>query len=105
MNVADTRSEMLVCVAELRQRLSATPDPARRVGLAGKARRQIERLRKRFKQRIDERASQRFGFAINEREGIERKLAEAAATALAAVEQAVAGHAEPPAAAPDRGGT
>jgi hypothetical protein len=101
MNVADTRSEMLACVDELRQRLAATPDPARRTGLADETRRQIERLRKRFKHRIDEKANQRFGFSINAREGIERKLAEATAIALAAVEQALADHAQPP----DRAGT
>jgi hypothetical protein len=94
MNVSDTRSEMLACVAELRQRLATMPDLARRADLADMTRRQIERLRKRFKHRIDEKASQRFGFSINAREGIERELAEATAIALAAVEQAIADHAE-----------
>ncbi|HZY90264.1 MAG TPA: hypothetical protein VFE78_35910 [Gemmataceae bacterium] len=98
MNVTDTRDEMLACVAELRRRLAAVPDPAGRADLADEARRKIERLRKRFKRRIDEKSSRRFGFPINSREGIERRLAEATATALAAVEQAVVDHAEPPAA-------
>ena len=56
MNVADTRSEMLACVAELRERLAATSDQALRVVLADNARQQIERARKRFKRRIDEKA-------------------------------------------------
>jgi len=95
MNVADTRSAMLACVAELRQRLAAIRDPDRRARLADETRRQIEQLRKLFKHRIDEKASQRFGFAINGRKGIERKLSEATVIALAAVEKAIAEYEEP----------
>ena len=103
MNVREARREMLACVAHLRERLAATPDPARRAALADDARRGIERARRRFKRLIDERASRRHGFAIHCREGIERTLAEVTAAALAAVAVAVATDAEPDAAA-DGGG-
>jgi hypothetical protein len=90
MNVSDTRAAMLECAAELRERLAATSDPARRAALVASARRQVERLRKAFKRRIDTRAVSRYGFAVNAREGIERRLAEVTAEALVAVDAAAA---------------
>ena len=85
MNIGETRAEMLAYVAELREQIAATADPDRRPALADKARRRIERARKRFKRRIDEQASRRFGFTVHARAGIERKLAQVTAEAMAAV--------------------
>ena len=89
MNIAETRLEMMACVEALRQRLVDEPNPDRRLRLVHATRRAVHRLRKQFKRTIDERA--RFGFAINEREGIERKLAEAAAAALTAIDETAGG--------------
>lgn len=86
MNITATRSEMLACAIALREKLAGVSDPAERLALAERTRRQIERIRKRFKRKIDERASHRFGFAVHEREGIEGELAKATASALASVD-------------------
>ncbi|MFO0876281.1 MAG: hypothetical protein U0840_02820 [Gemmataceae bacterium] len=94
MNVAETRSEMLACVTDLRARIATMSDPSRHANIAHQARRKIERLRKSFKKQIDKKANERFGFPINAREGIERKLTVATAEALAAIEQAMAKAAE-----------
>jgi hypothetical protein len=91
MNIAKTRLEMMACVEALRQRLADEPDPARRLRLVHATRRAVHRLRKRFKRTIDERAASFGGFAINEREGIERKLAEAAAAAMTAIDETAGG--------------
>jgi hypothetical protein len=90
MNVADTRAEMMACVEALRARLAALRSQAARGEIVAAARREIGRLRKQFKRRIDQQAARRFGFAIHGREGIERGLAEATAAALALVEEAAA---------------
>jgi hypothetical protein len=90
MNVAATRSEMLARAASLKQRLAAARTESQRTVLVAAARREIEQLRKQFKRRIDQRAQGRF--AVNEREGIERKLEDATASALALVEQTVRGN-------------
>ncbi len=96
MNAGEARAEMMACVSALREQLAGS-DPGHRAALAAEARRQVERVRKRFKRRIDEQASRRFGFSI---QGIERKLAEVTAEALAAVDAATGGPVEP-GAAPD----
>jgi hypothetical protein len=94
MNVREARREMKACVADFRARLAATPEPARQAALVDETNRHIERARKRFKRLIDEKASRRFGFSTNGREGIERMLAEVTAAALAAVAAAVASDAD-----------
>ena len=94
MNIAGTRAEMLACVFALRKKLVGVSDPAERTVLAEQARRQIKRIKKRFKHIIDERSGHRFGFAVHEREGIESELAKATAAALASVEEAVGQPAE-----------
>ena len=86
---------MLACVAALRERLAGTTDPDRRAALVSAARRQVERLRKAFKRRIDARAVSQYGFSVNAREGIERRLSEVTAEALAAVDEAGSAGAEP----------
>ncbi len=89
MQIAETRNEMLAVVEAARLALAATNAPARREQAIVKARRQIERIRKAFKRRIDDRALRKPGdqwFPINAREAIERKLTEAAQEALAAVD-------------------
>ena len=91
MNVTDTRHEMLAGVTALRERLLSESDPTERPALVEAARRRIERIRKRFKRAIDERASRRFGFSVNAREGIEQKLAEATAEAREQLEQTARG--------------
>ncbi len=91
MNVGDTRAEMLAYVAELRARLAGTENPTDRAALAEVARRRIEAARKRFKRRIDEQASKRFGFTVNARAGIVRKLTDVTAEALAAITAAADG--------------
>jgi hypothetical protein len=88
MNVSATRAEMLACAAALRDRLPEATDPDRREELVSAARLQVERLRKAFKRRIDARATSRYGFSVNAREGIERRLSEVTAEALAAVNEA-----------------
>jgi hypothetical protein len=82
---------MLGCVAALRDKLAGASDPAERLALAERTRRRIERIRKRFKRKIDERARDRFGFgfAVHEREGIEGELAKATTAALASVDAAL----------------
>jgi hypothetical protein len=87
MNVADTRREMLACATALRERLRSESGVTERSALVEAARKRIERLRKQFKRTIDERASRRFGFALNEREGVEEKLAAATIEALELLEQ------------------
>jgi hypothetical protein len=89
MNIAETRSEMLACVVALQKKLAGVSEPAERLRLAEGAKRQIERIKKRFKHKIDERAGRRGGFAVHEREGIEGELVKAAAAALALIERVV----------------
>jgi hypothetical protein len=90
MNVNETRSEMLACVSALREQLVGVSDRAERAMFAERTRRQIEAIKKRFKRKIDERAGRQFGFAVNERQGIEAELAKATAATLALVKTALA---------------
>jgi hypothetical protein len=87
MNVTGARSEMSACVDALRERLQSECRPARRTALMDAARREIRRIRKRFKRSIDEMARRRVGFSVNAREGIERKLTEVTAEALKQVDR------------------
>jgi hypothetical protein len=60
MEVAKTRSEMLSCVAALRDRLVAETNDARRAALIATARQKIKRLQGQFKRQIDERGQPPF---------------------------------------------
>jgi hypothetical protein len=89
MQIAQTRADMLAVVDVLRHQLAGVANTKRAEDRIAHARRKIERIRKGFKRRIDQRARNKAGealFAIHEREGIERDLAEATREALAAIE-------------------
>jgi hypothetical protein len=90
VNIAETRSEMLACIAALREQLVGVAQSDQREALAERCRRQIERIRKQFKRKIDKRgASRGLGFSVHEREGIEGELAKTTAAALDSINQAV----------------
>jgi len=89
MQVSDTRKSMLACVDDLRIRLANVTDIRERDALVNTACASIEQLRKEFQRAIDSRSnSSGGGFAINERAGICRRLAEATAEALAGIKVA-----------------
>lgn len=93
MNIAETRVEMMACVAHLQEQLATEAEASRKDDLIECARHEVQRLRKRFKHRIDEKAAKRgrWGFWGKDREGIEQKLAHCTATALAAIDEVAAG--------------
>lgn len=85
MNIAETKAEMLGVVESLRTRLPGAGDACSSDTLVQSARRQVARIRKAFKRRIDERARCKPGqpwFSIHAREGIERELQKIAAESL-----------------------
>src|SRR5207237_10696143 len=83
MNTSNAKNEMQAVVVGLVEHLANAKSDGDRSRMIGHARREIERIQKTWKHRIDERAQQKAGkfgyrgFAINEREGIERSLAAA----------------------------
>lgn len=93
MNVAETRVQMMGCVARLQAELTAETTADRREVLVKAARREVERLRKQFQRRIDEKASKRgrWSFAVNGLAGIEKNLAHCVDTALTAIQEVAAG--------------
>jgi len=79
MSIDELRREMLAVADDLKSRLSRCGTVEERALALAASERRIERLRKAFKRRIDERALYRPGdawFSTNAREGIEKKLAE-----------------------------
>jgi hypothetical protein len=93
MHIAETRDLMKAVVTELRQCLAEHCDSNRGRRRIELARRQIERIRKTFQRKLDERALYTRGqkwFAVNERESIMRELANATVEAQAAIEAVAA---------------
>jgi hypothetical protein len=88
MNVSKTRAEMLACAAALSERLAGIADPTRRAVLVVACRRNIERLGKGFRRRIELHDAYRHRLPINAREGLERRLSEVLVEARAAVDAA-----------------